>query len=400
MASPRRIISALGAFFVLALLLAACGGIPGNGVARVDDTVIKKSTFDHWLGVAALSSQAPGSTSGATVPDAPNFTKCVATKRQQQPKATKGQSQQTDAQLKAACQQDYQSLSQQVMQFLISAQWIQGEASDLGVHVSDKDVQKEFQKQKKQSFPREADYQSFLKSSGMSQKDILLRVKLDLLSNKIRTKVTKGKGKVTEKQIDAYYSSNKSRFGQPQRRALLVVLTKDQATANKAKSALSSGQSFASVAKKYSIDDASKSQGGKLTVSKGQQEAALDAAVFAAKPGALAGPVKTQFGYYVFKVTKDTPGSKQTLDQARTSIKSLLTTQNQQKALQDFVKKFQKKWKGRTDCRKAYVVQTCNNAPKQSTTSTPGAVPQQGGAQQVPQQGGAQQAPQQVPGQP
>src|SRR5256885_10605642 len=300
------------------------------------------------------------------------------------------------------------------MQFLISAEWIQGEAKDLGIHVSDKDVQKEFQKQKKQSFPREADYQAFLKSSGMSQKDILLRVKLDLLSNKIRTKVTKGKGKVTEKQIDAYYSSNKSRFGQPQRRALLVVLTKDQATANKAKSALASGQSFASVAKKYSIDDASKAKGGALTVSKGQQEAALDTAVFAAKPGALVGPVKTQFGYYVFKVTKNTAGSQQTLDQARSSIKSLLTTQNQQKALQDFVKKFQKKWKSRTDCRKTYVVQTCNNAPKQSTTSTPGDVPQQGGAQQggaqqlpqqcgaqqAPQQGGAQQAPQQAPGQP
>ena len=61
------------------------------------------------------------------------------------------------------------------------------------------------------------------------------------------------------------------------------------------------------------------------------------------------------------------------------------------------MKKFQKKWKGRTDCRKGYVVQTCNNAPKQSTTSTgaPGAVPQQGGAQQTPQSGGAQQVPQQ-----
>jgi parvulin-like peptidyl-prolyl isomerase len=396
-ASPIRIISALGAFFVLALMLVACGGVPGNGVAKVDDSVIKKSTFDHWIGVAALSSQSPGSTGGAVVPDAPKYTKCIAAKRVQQPKPAAGQPQQTDAQLKAACDQDYKSLQQQVMQFLISAQWIQGEAKDLGIHVTDADVQKEFQKQKQQSFPKEADYQAFLKSSGMSQADILLRVKLDLLSNKIRDKVTKGKGKVTEQQIAAYYSSNKSRFGQPQRRDLLVVLTKDQATANKAKAALASGQSFAAVAKKYSIDDASKAQGGKLTVSKGQQEAALDAAVFAAKPGAVVGPVKTQFGYYVFKVTKNTPGTQQTLDQARASIKSLLTTQNQQKALQDFVKKFQKKWKGRTDCRKGYVVQTCSNAPKQSTTSTgaPGAVPQQGGAQQTPQSGGAQQVPQQ-----
>jgi len=139
-ASPRRIISALGAFFVLALLLAACGGVPGNGVARVDDTVIKKSTFDHWIKVAALSSQTPGSTGGVTIPDAPNYTKCIATKRAQQPKPTAGQPQQTDAQLKAACEQDYKSLQQQVMQFLISAEWIQGEAKDLGIKVINKGI--------------------------------------------------------------------------------------------------------------------------------------------------------------------------------------------------------------------------------------------------------------------
>jgi parvulin-like peptidyl-prolyl isomerase len=407
-ASPHRILTALGAFFVLALLLAACGGVPGNGVARVDDSVIKTNSFNHWLAVAAASSQAPGSPGGASVPDAPQFAKCIATKRQQQAKPAPGQPKQTDAQLKQACQQEYQSLQGQVMQFLISAQWIQSEASDQGIHVSDKDVQKEFAKQKKQSFPKEADYQQFLKSSGMTQKDILLRVKLDLLSNKIRAKVTKGKSKVTNTQIAAYYNGNRSRFGQPEKRNTLVVLTKDQAKAQQALKELQGGASFASVAKKYSIDSASKAQGGKLTVSKGQQEKALDDAVFTAKAGQLKGPVKTQFGYYVFKVSNVTPGSQQSLAQAQASIKQILSTQNQQKALQDFVKKFQKKWKARTDCRKGYVVATCNNAPKQKSTSTaaPGAVPQQqGGAQQAPQQGGAQQAPQtggaqQVPAQP
>jgi foldase protein PrsA len=397
-ASPHRILTALGAFFVLALLLAACGGVPGNSVARVDDSVIKTNSFNHWLAVAAASSQAPGSTGRASVPDAPNFTKCIATKQQQQTKPAPGQPKQTDAQLKQACQQEYQSLLGQVMQFLISAQWIQSEASDQGIHVSDKDVQKEFAKQKKQSFPKEADYQQFLKGSGMTEKDILLRVKLDLLSNKIRAKVTKGKDKVTNAQIAAYYNGNRSRFGQPEKRNTLVVLTKDQAKAQQALNELQGGASFASVAKKYSIDSASKAQGGKLTVSKGQQEKALDDAVFTAKAGQLKGPVKTQFGYYVFKVSNVTPGSQQSLAQAQASIKQILSTQNQQKALQDFVKKFQKKWKARTDCRKGYVVPTCNNAPKQKSTSTaaPGAVPQQqGGAQQVPQQGGGQQVPQQ-----
>ena len=48
-------------------------------------------------------------------------------------------------------------------------------------------------------------------------------------------------------------------------------------------------------------------------VAKGQQEKALDNAVFAAKKGELEGPVKTQFGWYVFEVTKITPASQQSL---------------------------------------------------------------------------------------
>lgn len=390
---------ALGAFFVVALVLAACGGVPGNGVARVGGKVIKKSTFDHWMKVAAKSSQQPGQSAGVTVPDAPKYTKCIATKTAQQQKPTPGQTKQTPAQLKAACQQEYASLRDQVMQFLISGDWLQGEASDQGVKVSNKDLQKEFEKQKQQSFPKEADYQKFLQSSGMSQDDILLRVKLDLLSTKIRNKVTKGKSKVSDKQARAYFAQNQSRFGQPQRRDLLVVLTKTAAKANQAKSGLAKGKSFAAVAKALSIDQASKAQGGKLSVSKGQQEKALDDAVFGARLNKLVGPVKTQFGYYVFKATKDTPASQQSYQQAKPTIVRILTQQNQQAALQKFVKKFQKKWKGRTDCRKGFVVQTCSNAPKPkagATGAAPGAVPQQGGAQQggaqqVPQQGGAQQ---------
>src|SRR4051794_31349312 len=82
------------------------------------------------------------------------------------------------------------------------------------------------------------------------------------------------------------------------------------------------------------------------------------------------GPVKTQFGYYVFKVTKVTPASQQTLTQATPTIKQLLQSQNQQKALDDFVKDFQKRWKDKTDCRSGFVTQDCKNAPKAKTPST------------------------------
>jgi foldase protein PrsA len=401
-----KFLPALGAFFVLAVLLAACGdSVPGNAVVRVDSKTIKTSKFDHWLKVAALSSQAPGSTTKASVPDPPDFTKCVAGKTKSAPKPAKGQPKPSTAQFKAQCKQEYEGLRDQVLQFLIQAEWIQGEAKDQGVKVSAKELAKSFAQQKKQSFPTEKEYTAFLKSSGMTQEDIDLRVKLDLLSNKIRTKVTKDKSKVTSAAISTYYSKNKSRFAQPEKRDLNVVLTKTKAKADQAKAQLTSHKSWASVAKKFSIDQASKDAGGKLPgVQPGQQEKAFDTAVFKAPKGKIQGPIKTQFGYYVFQVSKITPKSQQSLAQATPTIKQLLQQQGQQKALSDFVKKFEKKWKGRTNCRKGYIVTMCKNAPKPkkgAQTTPPGAVPAQpqqgggtpqGGAQQVPP--GAQQTPQ------
>src|SRR3954467_11574227 len=312
---------ALGAFFVPAAIFAGCGGVPGNAVATVDGNAIEKSDFDHGMTAPAGS----GGQSGAAAPNPPTFADCVKQKRKTTPKPAKGQPKVTDSQLKSQCKQEYNSLRDQLLQLLISFEWIEGEAKAKGIKVSDKEVKASFDKQKKQAFPKPADFEKFLKDSGQTEGDILKRVRLDTLSNKIRDKVTKGKDKVTDAQIAAFYNKNKQRFAQPERRDLRIVLTKDKAKAEKAKKAIESGQSFKSVAKKYSIDQASKAQGGKLpAVAKGQQEKALDTAIFAADKGKLTGPVKTQFGYYIFEVTKINKATQQTLDQAKATIKQTL----------------------------------------------------------------------------
>src|SRR3712207_6271732 len=114
----------------------------------------------------------------------------------------------------------------------------------------------------------------------MTEEDVLFRIRFQILSRKLQEHVTKGKDKVSDAQVKTYYDKNKQRFAQPERRDLRIVLTKDKAKADQAKSALDGGQSWKSVAKKFSIDQASKNQGGVLlAVAKGQQEPALDKAV-------------------------------------------------------------------------------------------------------------------------
>src|SRR5918999_1209680 len=373
MIKAARLLLGLCALAATAAVAAGCGGVPGNAVAEVDGTPIEKDTFEHWMNVAAKSSGQPG----ATVPDAPEYTRCVENKRKTAPKPAKGQPKTTDEQLKEQCKQEYEQLRDQVLQLLTSFEWIEGEAEEMGIKVSDAEVKKSFEEQKKQSFPKDADYQKFLKDYGQTEQDVMQRVKLDLLSNKIRDKVVKGKDKVTDAQIKDFYDKNKERFAQPERRDLRIVLTKNRARADQAKAALEDDQSWKAVAKEYSIDEASKAQGGKLPAqSEGTLEKSLDEAVFDAERGELSGPVKTQFGHYVFQVEKVQAASQQTLEQAKETIRKTLQSQNQQKALDNFVKDFRKKWKERTECNEGYVTQECKGAPEPKPTPAP-AAPQQ-----------------------
>ena len=299
----------------------------------------------------------------------------------------KGQKKPTDEALKKQCKTEYDALKREVMQFLIQAEWVQQEAADQDIKVSDKEIKKSFEDQKKQAFPNDKQYKEFLASSGMTEEDILFRVRLDQLQQKLTQKVTEDAKKVSDEDISAYYEKNKKRFAQPERRDLRVVLTKTEAKANQAKKALESGQSFKKVVKQYSIDEASKSQGGLLpAVSEGQQEKAFDEAIFEAEKGKIEGPVKTQFGWYVFEVEKVTKASQQTLDQSKETIKNLLRSQRQQKALDEFIKSFREDYKDETDCADDYRVAECKNAPKDETNTGPASGGNPGGQPQQPAQ--------------
>jgi foldase protein PrsA len=378
-----KLLLPLAALVLGVVAFAGCGNnVPAGAVAKVGDSTITQDEFDKWLNTAAKGNAQGGA---AAVPDPPDFTKCVAAKAKTP--VPKGQKKPTNDALKKQCKSEYDALKREVMQFLIQAEWVQQEASDQGIKVTDKEIKKSFEDQKKQAFPTDKQYKDFLKSSGMTEDDILFRVRLDQLQQKLTQKVTTDAKKVSDADISGYYDKNKKRFAQPERRDLRVVLTKTEAKARQAKQALESGQPFRKVVKQYSIDEASKSQAGLLpAVSEGQQEKAFDTAIFSAAKGKLEGPVKTQFGWYVFKVEKVTNASQQTLEQSKETIKNLLRSQRQQKALDAFIKSFREDYKDRTDCADDYRVAECKNAPKDSTDTGPASGGNPGGQPQQPAQ--------------
>jgi foldase protein PrsA len=373
-----RCIPALGAVFVALLGLTACGssGIPGNAVAKVEGTTITNAAFHHWLGVAAVSSTSGQLTQvKAVAPEPPAYTACIARFKEVAEKELKAKAIKTiptEAKLKSTCEAQYKTFKQEVMSFLLSSQWVLGEAARLGIKVSDAEVHKQFLKIKTQQFPRAAEFEKFVASSGQTVSDLLLRVKLNMLSSKIQAKIAKEKANVTNAAIEKYYNQHKSQFGAQEKRNANLILTKTEAAAKAAKKEIESGKSFASVAKRVSTDPSGKTGGLVTGIVRGQEAINLETPMFAAKPNVLGGPVKTAFGFYLFEVKSVTPATQQPLSQAKPTIKAQLSAAKNQEALSNFVKEFKKRWQAKTDCRAEFVVADCKQykTPKTGTTKT------------------------------
>jgi foldase protein PrsA len=375
-----RSIPALCAFFVVAaLIVAGCGSssssssakagsVPATDAAVVAGNPITKRAVLHWMYVDAKGEAAQDPGAPVIVPtDPPEFPKCIAQVKKEIPTLAK----ESDAKIRTACQSAFTSYSQAVMGFLITGYWYQGTAHKLGITLTPAELQKAIATAKTESgIKTAAAYKTFLSTSGYTAEDISFRIRISTLYSKLlkRHPMT-----VTAAQIATYYNAHKSSFGSAEKLNVRMVLAKTQANAKAAKSALQSGQSWDAIAKKYSIDPTSKDSGGLLTgITANQEDAAFSKAAFAAPLNKLEGPVKGQFGYYVFESLKKTPATQETLKQATPAIKKTLTTQNQTAAEKAVATLTASQWKSSTFCSKLFAITDCANyvKPPASTTAT------------------------------
>ncbi|MBB4661745.1 peptidyl-prolyl cis-trans isomerase [Conexibacter arvalis] len=373
MTKTVRIFLALSAFFMLSFTVAACGGdddsndIPSNAVASVDGTPVTKAEYERWVGIMARSNGAP------VVPDPPSYARCVAG-IQEQARRVRGQRVPSDSAARAQCRQLDEQVRNQVMATLIQAIWFEDEAEELGIRVTDAEVQRRLDEAKRAQFPRRGDYERFLRSSGMTEEDLLFQMRLQELPARITEKIQREAGDVTQADITEYYNRNREQFAVPERRDLEIVLTRTEAQAEEAKRAIEGGMRWAEAARRFSTDALSRGNGGRLLgVARGQQDRALDTAAFNARVDTIVGPVRGQFGWYIVRVTRVTPARQNSLEDSREAIRAQLEQTKGQAELTRFGREFQERWSEKTNCRTGYVIpQICGNAPRPRTTSTAG----------------------------
>ncbi|MGH3665321.1 MAG: peptidylprolyl isomerase [Egibacteraceae bacterium] len=218
----------------------------------------------------------------------------------------------------------------QLLSQLILAEILEQWAEELGVEVSEDDLQSERENLVQQIGGQEA-FDSAVEQAGLSPEDVDEQLRQQVLQTKIAEEVGGG-GEVTDADVKAFYDENKdTRFGQ--RAQARHILVEKRAEAVDVKRQLDSGADFAQLARQQSADTGSASNGGDLgEVARGQMVPEFEQAVFDAKVGDVVGPVETQFGFHVIEVTGKTPG--QSLAQARDEIRGELSQGQQGEQLQ------------------------------------------------------------------
>ena len=235
---------------------------------------------------------------------------------------------------------DYETVKGQAMTLLVQQAEREDKAKDMGIDITDKDVQKRLDQIKKQYFGgSETKYQAQLKKQKLTDEQVRKDIRAQLISEAVFNKVTKDV-KVSDSEVHDYYIGHPQLYSQPQTRDVQYILVKKQPLAQTIYSQLKAGndKTWCTLAKKYSQDPSSKNNCGKATFSKGQTVPEFDKVAFTAAKGLHTPIYSKQYGWFVIRTLGNVkPRSTTPEKQVSSSIKQQLLQQKKNQAMTDWV---------------------------------------------------------------
>jgi peptidyl-prolyl cis-trans isomerase C len=249
----------------------------------------------------------------------------------------------------------YQTAVQQIMPQLVGIEIAKAYAQEQNITVSDEEVDQEIAKIKEQvgdqarssgqDMSNQEAYEQALKQNNITEDQLREDIRENLPVQKVQERVT-GDAAPSDKEIQNYYEKNKeAQFTTPEQRCVRHILfNKDQKEkAEDVKQKLENGGDFAKLAKEYSQDPGSAEKGGDLgCLGKGETVPEFEQAAFGAKQGEIVGPVKTEFGYHILKVTDVKTEQARSLQEVESQIRSQLATEKQSEAFNKWIEEQKK----------------------------------------------------------
>ena len=330
----------------LAALAAGCGGgssssgsVPPGSIAAVGTDTIAKSQFELVMNAAKSSYKQQGQTF-----------------------PTLGTAQ-------------YNQVRDQVVTWLVQQDELTQGGKQLGVSVSQQDVDNRLAQLKQHYFKgSEKKWNAALKASGETLQQVELQVRAQLLGEKIYNKVTSGVT-VSDSAVKSYYDKNKATYTTKPTREVRHILVSSKAKADKIESQLKHGASFAALAKKYSTDTTSAKNGGSLgAITQGQMVPPFDRAAFSLKTGQISQPVHSVYGWHIIQaLTPIKPAHVTPFSQLESQIRTSLLQQKKSAVMTTWSNKLKKQFTGKVHYGSGYQPTATTASP--SSTTPPATTP-------------------------
>jgi foldase protein PrsA len=343
----RRIILTFFLALAAATALVACGSakqkdVPANAVAIVGNQPITIADFDSLMAQAKAQYAATKNTANpVTFP--------------------------------AIGSKSYQALKDKAIAYLVQRSAIVQQATKLGVKVSDAEVNVKLTQVITQQFKgSQQKFQAELAKEHLTEQQVKDRIRENLIDDAAHAALIKNVT-VSSGEIKNYYNAHKSSYQKGESRDVSHILLKTKAKADSVYQQLKAGADFAKLAKKYSIDTNSKTNGGALgkLEKKSLVKPFADVLFGKLKTGTFSKPVKTTFGWHIIMPTG--PILKphlQPLSEASTSIRQTLLATAQNTAVSDWVAKAGKFAANNTTYAANYKPTTTTSSSTVGTTTT------------------------------
>jgi len=237
-------------------------------------------------------------------------------------------------------------LRHQMLEHMIDEEIIKQEAQRLKITVDDKDLERAVKDvMRKNNLTREQLEQA-LQQEGKSiaaYKNTILRpqlLRLRVLNIQVRSRITVG-----DDEVKALYQSNLRKLGvetKVRARHIFIAIPADatrtqveqrRAAARALLARLKRGADFAELARKESQDSVTRADGGDLGwFGRGTLPSNIENVVFAMKAGDIRGPLRTERGFHIIKLTDRRESSARPFDDVKEELFEELYGQKLEKA--------------------------------------------------------------------
>ncbi|WP_313162801.1 peptidylprolyl isomerase [Sedimentibacter sp.] len=149
---------------------------------------------------------------------------------------------------------------------------------------------------------------------------------------------------LSDEELKEYYEKHKDTYVTQEMVKASHILVDSEEKATEILEDITDGLSFEDAAKEFSSCPSKEAGGALGQFGKGQMVPEFEDAVFAMQAGEISGPVKTQFGYHLIKLTERTPERNSSFEEVVQEVKDSCFMEKQEKVYNDKKSELSKKY--------------------------------------------------------